>query len=102
MKIKHNSEVISALKASLADPSLNDVKLFVGKEEKVFLANSYILGARSPVFKAMFFTSGLKEQQTKEVKLPQTNPQTFPSFLEYILTGEIELTAQVNLNFFLI
>ena len=49
----------------------------------------------------MFFTSGLIEQQTKQLELPDANPTSFLSFLEYLTIGEIELTGQVKTNLFL-
>ena len=66
MKITHSSEVLSGLKSSLNSSTLNDVKILVGKEKKEFYSSSLLLATRSPIFKAMFFTSGLKEQQTKQ------------------------------------
>ena len=96
MKINHSLEVLSGLKGSINDSTLNDVKIFVGKEKKEFSASSLLLATRSPIFKAMFFTSGLREQQTKELTLTETNPNTFLSFLQYLTIGEIELTGQVK------
>ena len=101
MKINHSSEVLSGLKSSLNSSTLNDVKILVGKEKKIFYASSFLLATRSPIFKAMFFTSGLIEQQTKQLELPDANSTSFLSFLEYLTIGEIELTGQVKTSFFL-
>ncbi len=98
MEVNHSADLLSSLKEHFCDPSLADVKIFVGKECQLFSTNSFLLATRSPVFKAMFFTSGLKEQQTKELKLPQTNPLIFSQFLNYVGTGELQLTEQVNNN----
>ena len=100
MKINHSSEILSGLKSSLNSSTLNDVQILVGKEKKVFYASSLLLATRSPIFKAMFFTSGLIEQQTKQLELPDANPTSFLSFLEYLTIGEIELTGQVKTNLF--
>lgn len=96
MKVSHASELVSNLKGILNDPTLSDIQILVGKEQKVFYANSFVLASRSPIFKAMFFTSGLREQQTKQLELKESNPITFLSFLEYLTTGEVELTGQVK------
>ncbi len=44
---------------------VSDVKVFVGKERKVFFVSSSILASRSQIFRKMFFGSGMKEQQKK-------------------------------------
>jgi hypothetical protein len=100
MKINHSSEVLSALKSSINSSTLNDVQILVGKEKKVFYASSLLLATCSPIFKAIFFTSKFIEQHTKQLELPDANPTSFLSFLEYLTIGEIELTGQVKIIFF--
>ena len=96
--ISHNSQVIFCLKDSTNNSTLNDVQILVGEEKKVFYASSFLLGSRSPIFKAMFFTSGLKEQQTKQLELKDTNSDSFLSFLKYVNIGEIAITEEVINN----
>lgn len=97
MKIIHSLEVVSCIKKVLNDATLNDVQFVVGKEKKVFHASSFLLASRSPVFKAMFYSSESKEPHaTKQViELLEANPEIFFAFLEYVITGEIHLTGQV-------
>ena len=63
--------------------------------KKNFKINSFLLSIRSEIFKKMFFDSKFKEQQTKRWEIPDTNPKTFSSFLEFLISGKVRITAQV-------
>ena len=67
MKINHSSEVLSGLKSSLNSSTLNDVKILVGKEKKVFYASSLLLATRSPISKAMFFYFWFKRTTNERI-----------------------------------
>lgn len=96
MKISHTLEIISGLKSIVNAPTLSDVKILVGKEKKEFYASSLLLAARSPIFKEMYFSSGAQDQKLKVLELQEVNPTHFLAFLEYINTGEIEISEKVR------
>lgn len=94
MKVSHSLDVISSLRNTINDSTVNDVQIYVGTEKKVFYGSSFLLASRSPIFKSLLFNSDL-EQQPKEIELSTISPNNFPSFLDYLSTGEIELTGIV-------
>lgn len=98
MKLNHNLEVLSSLKHSINEKSINDVKILVGKEKKEFYASSFLLAARSSVFRTIFFPSNSIDQ-TKQLELKDILPNNFLDFLNYLNTGEIELNGQVSFRF---
>lgn len=100
MKISHSEEIIEALKTKVNESTFCDVQIIVGKARKVFGANSFLLALRSEVFEKMFFSSGMKEQQTKKWELPDVNEVTFIHFLNYLYTATIELNGEVTFILF--
>lgn len=96
MEYSEEGEVISSLLEAANERKLNDVTVYVGKERKEFYVSSFLLGARSEVFKKMFFLSELKEQQTKEWTLEDLSPNFFPHFLQFLYSGRVSITPQVT------
>lgn len=97
MRVNHSLEVLSNLKQVVNDSTINDIQILVGKEKKTFYASSFLLATRSPVFKKMIFHSNSKKK-LKQLDFPEINSNAFPSFLEYLNTGELELTGQVRIK----
>ncbi|XP_044010257.1 speckle-type POZ protein-like A [Aphidius gifuensis] len=99
-KLTDNSAAVSTLNATLnATPQLSldwkklllseksaDVTIHVG--QKTFRVIKGILGARSPVFSAMFDHEQLKENEKNEVIIEDIDEGVFEEFLHYIYTGE--------------
>ena len=70
-----------------------DVTLLVGPQRERVLAYSQILALSSDFFDAALGTSML-EAQTKEIALPDQDPETVRLLLEYVSPGsEVTLTA---------
>ena len=78
------------LKFLLEDQSTSDVKLLVNNT--VFHAHKAILSARSPVFTSIFKIHGFGNAKT--VLLPDLDSESFPEFLRFIYTGQIEKLEQ--------
>mmetsp|Transcript_70565 Transcript_70565/g.163082 ORF Transcript_70565/g.163082 Transcript_70565/m.163082 type:complete len:368 (+) Transcript_70565:138-1241(+) len=64
-----------------------DVVVRVGQEE--ISAHSAILAARSPVFEAMW-SSGMREQQQKEVVIKDLDPAAVRRMLRFMYTGALD------------
>ena len=99
-EVSHSEELLLQLKRKVNEgqSGVNDLKILVGKEKKVFYASTFLLATRSELFEKMFFKSGMKEQQTKVWELPEAKPETFLYFLEYLSTGKVLITAKVSTN----
>jgi len=65
----------------------SDVVMHVGQEE--ISAHSAILAARSPVFQAMW-SSGMREQQQKEVIMRDLDPLAIRRMLRFMYTGTLD------------
>lgn len=65
----------------------SDVVMRVGQEE--ISAHSAILAARSPVFEAMW-SSGMREQQQKEVVMRDLDPLAIRRMLRFMYTGTLD------------
>ncbi|XP_044010139.1 speckle-type POZ protein-like B [Aphidius gifuensis] len=74
------------LEKLLLNEKLADVTIKVG--QKSFRAIKGILGARSPVFSAMFNHEQLKENKNNEVAIEDIEEDVFEEFLHFIYTGE--------------
>ncbi|XP_044010129.1 speckle-type POZ protein-like [Aphidius gifuensis] len=70
----------------LLNKKLADVTIKVG--QKSFRAIKGILGARSPVFSAMFDYEQLKENKNNEVVIEDIEEDVFEEFLHFIYTGK--------------
>jgi len=81
----HNA---SAFKALVGDPLFSDVSFQVGN--KTIAAHKNILVTRSQYFRAMF-TGGMRENKESVIALPNMEPDTFTSVLEFIYTGHVTL-----------
>ncbi|XP_015905775.1 speckle-type POZ protein B [Parasteatoda tepidariorum] len=66
----------------------SDVKLQCG--DAVLSAHKSLLAARSPVFSAMF-DHDMIEKQTGVVNIPEKDPETLKSFLDFIYTGRVDM-----------
>jgi len=66
---------------------LTDFLFLIGST--AFPAHRSLLAARSPVFAAML-NSGLEEARTSQVKLNDTDPETFALFMRFLYVGELE------------
>jgi len=62
-----------------------DVKLMSGNE--VFHCHKFILSVRSPVFKAMFQATGMREEISDEVAIKDMSPEIVREMLHFIYTG---------------
>ncbi|KAF8771527.1 speckle-type POZ protein-like [Argiope bruennichi] len=86
-KTKNSCALINDLTSLFKDQSLCDVKLQA--KANVFPAHTSILGARSPVFKAMFSTN-MKEKLNGCVDVSDLDDETVRRFLLYLYTDKIE------------
>ena len=88
VEVPPNSDLITDLKSTLeARSELNDVTLFAGPQKEEIKTNKFMLMARSPVFTRMF-QSGMKEQNTNQVKLPDESVEVCREMLTYIHTDQ--------------
>jgi len=60
---------------------------------KVFNCHKFILGARSPVFNAMF-QADMKEGNAREVNIDNLDPKVLGDMLQFIYTGKIPNTDE--------
>ncbi|GBO16393.1 Speckle-type POZ protein [Araneus ventricosus] len=79
--------LIDNLKSMLNNSSLSDVKLKT--KSQTYPAHTFILGARSPVFKSMF-SSDMKEKINGCVDIEDLNDNTVLRLLRYIYSAEVE------------
>lgn len=87
-------QVINDLNASLINGKLADVTLVAQGRE--FRAHKAILGARSPVFEAMFDNEMLEKKENR-VEITDVQVEVFEELLRFIYTGKansIERFAQ--------
>eukprot|EP01083_Nonionella_stella_P269329 911165_1 len=90
--------VMGLLASLYADEELADVKFSVGKEKKEFVANRVILAAKSPVFKAMFYNSEMKESEESEtIPLEDVTPEAFEFILRNIYTDDTANLSEYNI-----
>lgn len=76
---------------------LSDVTFLVGHDEefaKTVPAHKYVLSISSPVFYAMF--SGELVEQGKNIRIPDSDPESFLEFLRYLYTDEVNLCECVQ------
>ncbi|XP_044010271.1 speckle-type POZ protein-like [Aphidius gifuensis] len=66
--------------------------------KKSFRAIKCILGARSPVFAAMFEHEEFKKNETNEVVIEDIDEDVFEEFLHYIYTGETSNVAKMPMK----
>ncbi|GBO08051.1 Speckle-type POZ protein-like A [Araneus ventricosus] len=78
--------LIDNLKSMLNNSSLSDVKLKTKRQ--TYPAHTFILGARSPVFKCMF-SSDMKEKINGCVDIEDLNDNTVLRLLRYIYSAEV-------------
>ncbi|XP_044012390.1 speckle-type POZ protein-like [Aphidius gifuensis] len=81
-----SSRLTTDLKKILLNEQLSDVTIKVG--QRSFRAIKGILGARSPVFAAMFNHEEFKENEKNEVVIEDIEENVFEEFLHYIYTDE--------------
>lgn len=79
------------LGALLDSGRFSDVVVRVGQEE--IKAHSAILAARSPVFEAMW-SSGMREQQQKEVVIKDLDPGSVRRMLRFMYTGALDVKLE--------
>ncbi|GBO25321.1 Speckle-type POZ protein [Araneus ventricosus] len=90
-----NCILIDNLKSMLNNTSLSDVKLKT--KSQTYPAHTFILGARSPVFKSMF-SSDMKEKINGCVDIEDLNDDTVLRLLRYIYSAEVEELEWVSAN----
>jgi hypothetical protein len=88
------TEVCQAFLA-LLDSGTADVTLKVGEPPERIEAHSVVLGARSPVFGAMFL-GGFRESQTKEAVFKELDPRAVREMVRYMYGGEVPEAALAN------
>lgn len=81
----------------LRDSAFADVVFLLGEERVP--AHRAILSARSAHFRAMF-SSGMRESQEEEVRIPSIRPHIFRAMLEYIYTDTVEITADIAIELY--
>ena len=72
---------------------LDMVQVKVGPDETVFTVPRSVLCNVSPFFDAGFSKSW-KENEEKSMKLPESDPNIFSTFLHWAFTGQIELDVE--------
>lgn len=55
--------------------------VYAGDEKEIFLAHRVVLAARSPVFRAMFFSKFAEASDKEAIPLPDVTPQIFATML---------------------
>ncbi len=94
-------ELVSGLENFINNEKISDVKIYVGKERKVFFAHCLILASRSEIFKNMFLGEHeMKEKQNGEWIIKEEF-QYFQDFLSFLYTGKVIITPKVNKNLIL-
>lgn len=87
--VDYLKEAMKAMELMRFHQMLTDVILEVGTE--IFYAHRVVLAAASPYFKAMF-TAGLKECDTKSIKLKGVSATAMKIIIHFIYTGKIKVT----------
>ena len=85
MEHNESNEVISCLFNQINKDIISDVEVELfneGKRKRTFFVSSFLLASRSELFLKMFFTSSMKEQQTKKWEIKDNiNSEIFLDFL---------------------
>lgn len=68
---------------------LTNFRFIVGPEKIVFNAHKLILAVSSPEFEKLFY---LSESEMNEIVLLETSSESFNDFINFIYTGELEIT----------
>ncbi|EXX56508.1 uncharacterized protein OCT59_006012 [Rhizophagus irregularis] len=103
MTSKSNSSLSKDLSLMLNDSDDYNVIIYVGKNPNIkeFRAHTNILRARSPYFKGALSNLWIRNRNNDnmiEFKKPNINPDVFEIILEYIYTGEVNLTKKSGEN----
>lgn len=99
MEHEESASLISGLSNIVNNELINDIEIYVGREHTKFYASSFMLAARSPIFFRFFF--GDSTTPPKNLMLEDANPDQFLSFLNFVYSGMVTITPQVNWNVFL-
>ncbi|XP_044010297.1 speckle-type POZ protein-like B [Aphidius gifuensis] len=94
--LSNTSQLTADLKKLLLNEQSTDVTIKVG--QKSFRAIKGILGARSPVFAAMFNHKQFKENKNNEVVIEDIDENVFGEFLLYIYTDETPNIKQMAME----
>ncbi|KAJ3438658.1 btb (poz) domain-containing 2a-related [Anaeramoeba flamelloides] len=89
------------LKTLLNNPEMADVQFIVGKERIEIYGHKLLLSVSSPIWKTMFYSSKWKEVNNKmisKVEIPDIDPESFLSILEFAYTRKIKITPKTALN----
>ncbi|EPS42122.1 hypothetical protein H072_3838 [Dactylellina haptotyla CBS 200.50] len=73
----------------LNNPAFSDLTLHVGNPPKEYRVHRNILCERSSYFTAVC-NGNFQESQTREINLPEQNPQVFEILLKYLYTGHFD------------
>lgn len=78
--------------------NLYDFKFIVGPEQTIFHAHKLIFAIASPEFENLFYF--VEKEETKDIILAETKPETFQEFMNYIYFGKLELTSENVIEIF--
>jgi len=81
-----SAEYASQMKSMVNEEDFADVTFLVGG--RAIHGHRAVLAARCQHFRAMF-TSGMRESMEKEIVIPDTDPDVFELFLEFIYTDAV-------------
>jgi len=79
--------------ASFPENESRNSDVIINCNGKVFNCHKFILGARSPVFNAMF-QADMKEGNAREVNIDNLDPKVLGDMLQFIYTGKIPNTDE--------
>src|SRR5699024_2200839 len=74
---------------AMLDSKTSDVVLVLGSEQKELRAHKAVMGARSPVFAAMF-QHEMEEKLKSRVELPDVDFEVMQVLLKYMYTNKID------------
>lgn len=95
--LNHCDVLVTQFRTLVGSENLSDVRMIVGPHRKVFPAHSVFLSARSTQLHRMLFPEGASKMQ-RDIEILAADPVTFPSFLEYLYTGCVEITTQNSIH----
>ncbi|XP_005106423.1 kelch-like protein 24 [Aplysia californica] len=87
---EHTALLIANIERMRADTSYSD--LVIAIDDLKFPCHKVILAAGSPYFKSMF-ASGMEESRKREIELKQIDPLVFGQVIQFIYTGNVEISS---------
>ena len=89
-------EFLFLLGLKQGDTETSDVTFVIGDQKKLFHAHQFVLKLWSDVF-AVALSNGMKESETKQIVIKDTDPATFNMFIEFMYGGRFQLCFEVIL-----